>query len=606
MFQSFESSSDPTTGPARLALLRAELKRRGLDGFLVPLADEHQGEYIPEAAKRLAWLTGFAGAAGLAVVLAETAAIFVDGRYTLQVRQQVDTAVFEPRHLVDDPPHLWLKDVLSSGRRIGFDPWLHTSAEVDRFSKALTDVGAAFVPVDGNPVDAVWADRPAPPTGAVSLHPERLAGRSAADKIAEIQGAVKAAGAVATVLTQPDSIAWLLNLRGSDVPHTPIALSFSIVPAEGRPTLFIDGAKLSNSVRDALEAVADIAGPAALEPAIGRLGAGGAKVLVDKTTAAYRVADLVTAGGGLVVDGRDPAVMPKARKTVAELDGTREAHARDGAAMVRFLAWFDREAPKGGLTEIDAAVALEGFRRDTGVLKEISFDTISGAGPNAAIPHYRVSLESNRPIRPGEIYLIDSGAQYEDGTTDITRTLIVGAATAEMRDRFTRVLKGHIRLAMAVFPRGTVGAQLDTLARLALWEAGLDFDHGTGHGVGAYLSVHEGPARISKAGTVALEPGMILSNEPGFYKADAWGIRIENLVVVSEPAPLPGGERPMMRLETITFAPIDRRLIDPVLLEPAERVWLDAYHAEVRAVVGPRIDDPADLAWLLEATAPLA
>ncbi|BBE74529.1 aminopeptidase P family protein [Oharaeibacter diazotrophicus] len=605
MFQTFETVGDPTAGPARLKALRAELSRRGLDGFLVPLADEHQGEYIPDSAKRLQWLTGFAGSAGIAVVLAGEAAIFVDGRYTLQVRTQVDTAAFVPHHLTDEPPHAWLKTRVGAGARVGYDAWLHTAAEVERFEKALAEVGATLVPVEGNPVDAVWADRPEPPLGAVTVYPAALAGEEVADKLARVGRAIAEAGADAAVITQPDSIAWAFNIRGADVAHTPLPLSFAILRADGRPTLFVDGRKLSNAVRDTLAEVADVEAPAALEPALAALGAGGARVLVDRATAAARVAALVAGAGGRIVDGRDPVVLPKARKNAAELAGTRGAHVRDGAAMVRFLAWFDREAPKGGLDEIAAATALEGFRAETGALREISFDTISGAGPNGAIVHYRVTTETNRAIRPGELYLIDSGAQYEDGTTDITRTLAVGEPTAEMRDRFTRVLQGHVRIARAVFPKGTHGGHLDILARQALWEAGLDFDHGTGHGVGVFLSVHEGPQRISRIANVPLEPGMILSNEPGYYRTGAYGIRIENLVVVGEPQTPPGGERPMMAFETITFAPIDRRLIEPALLAPVERAWVDDYHARVRDTLMPHLAEADDRAWLAAATAPL-
>lgn len=606
MFQSFETTSDPSTGPARLAALRAELARRGLDGFLVPLADEHQGEYIPPSARRLAWLTGFTGSAGICVVLPGEAAIFVDGRYTLQVRQQVDIGAFTPRHLVDEPPVGWIAKAAAAGMRIGFDPWLHTATEADKFGKALAEAGATLVPVDDNPVDAVWSDRPEPPLAPVARHPDHLAGESAAEKIARIGAAVREAGAESTVLTQPESIAWLLNVRGGDVAHIPIPLSFAILPAEGRPRLFIDGRKLSNELRVSLSEIVDIEAAAAFRPALAALGATRAKVLIDRAGSAAAIATLVAEAGGIVVDGRDPTVMPRARKNAAELAGTREAHLRDGAAMVRFLAWFDRVAPEGGLTEISAAEALEGFRAQTGALKEISFDTISGAGPNGAIVHYRVTTDTNRPIGRDELYLIDSGAQYEDGTTDITRTLVVGTPTEEMRDRFTRVLKGHIGIATARFPKGTTGAHLDAFARVPLWEAGLDYDHGTGHGVGVYLSVHEGPARISKAGHVALEPGMILSNEPGFYRTGAWGIRIENLIVVTEPQEIAGGERPMMAFETITLAPIDRRLVEPSLLTDRERAWLDAYHATVRERIGPRLADPAERAWLDEATRPLA
>ncbi|WP_026782604.1 aminopeptidase P family protein [Pleomorphomonas koreensis] len=603
MFQTFDNVNDPSHGKTRLAALRAELDRRGLQGFLVPLADEHQGEYIPASARRLLWLTGFAGSAGLAVVLKDRAAIFVDGRYTLQVREQVDLEVIEPHHLVEEPPHGWLKTVVGKGDRIGFDPWLMTAAEVERFETALAAVGAELVATEGNPVDAVWADQPPPPQGRVSLFPESLAGTSAEAKLARLAEAIGKAGADAAVLTRPDSIAWAFNIRGADVPHTPEALSFAILRKAGRPSLFIDGGKLDNAVRDRLEQIAAVEPPAALAPALSALAC---PVLVDKASAAYEVARRIEAGGGKVVAGADPVVLPKALKNPTELAGIRAAHVRDGVAMVRFLAWIDREAPKGGLDEIAVTKKLEEFRVATGALRDISFDTIAGAGPNAAIPHYHVSTASNRKVEPDGILLVDSGAQYEDGTTDITRTMIVGTPTGEMADRFTRVLIGHIRLALARFPKGTTGAHLDILARETLWEAGLDFDHGTGHGVGHYLSVHEGPARIAKAGHVPLEPGMLLSNEPGYYKAGAWGIRIENLVIVTAPEAIDGGERPMMGFETVTLAPIDRRLIRPDLMAPRERAWLDAYHAEVRDKLLSLIDDDADRAWLVAATAPLS
>lgn len=603
MFQTFDNVNDPGHGKTRLAALRTELERRGLQGFLVPLADEHQGEYIPASARRLLWLTGFAGSAGLAVVLKDRAAIFVDGRYTLQVREQVDLEVIEPHHLVEEPPHDWLKTVVRKGDRIGFDPWLMTAAEVERFQTALAAVGAELVATEGNPVDTVWTDRPAPPQGRVSLFPDSLAGESAEAKLARLGEAIAKAGADAAVLTRPDSIAWAFNIRGEDVPHTPEALSFAILRKAGRPSLFIDGGKLDNAVRDRLEQIAAVEPPAAFAPALSALAC---PVLVDKASAAYEVARRIEAGGGKVVAGADPVVLPKALKNPTELSGIRAAHVRDGVAMVRFLAWIDREAPKGGLDEIAVTKKLEEFRVATGALRDISFDTIAGAGPNAAIPHYHVSTASNRKVEPNGILLVDSGAQYHDGTTDITRTMIVGTPTDEMADRFTRVLIGHIRLALARFPKGTTGAHLDILAREKLWEAGLDFDHGTGHGVGHYLSVHEGPARIAKAGHVPLEPGMLLSNEPGYYKAGAWGIRIENLVIVTAPEAIDGGERPMMGFETVTLAPIDRRLIRPELMAPRERAWLDAYHAEVRDKLLPLIDGEADRAWLVAATAPLS
>ncbi|MBH0236702.1 aminopeptidase P family protein [Methylobrevis albus] len=606
MFQSFEQSADPSRGPERVGLLRRELARRGLDGFLVPLADEHQGEYIPPSAQRLAWLTGFAGSAGLAIVLADQAAIFVDGRYTLQVREQVDTAVFEPKHLVDDPPAKWLAGVVQAGARIGLDPWLHTVSEVRRLKAALAEAGAEVVAVADNPLDAVWADRPAPPLGAVSLYNESLAGEGRADKLARIGERVAAAKAEAVVLTQPDSIAWVLNIRGTDVTHNPVPLSFAILKAEGRPQFFVDGRKLSNAVRSELEASVDVGEPAGFPAALAALAEGGTRVLLDPKLAADRIATVLTEAGATLVEGDDPVVLPKAQKNAAELAGARAAHRRDGAAMVRFLAWLDAEAPRGGLDEVAVAKALEAFRAEGGGLKEISFDTISGAGPHAAIPHYRVSTASSLPLQPGEIFLIDSGGQYLDGTTDVTRTVIVGVPTAEMRDRNTRVLKGMIAISRARFPKGTTGAHLDILARQALWSAGLDFDHGTGHGVGAYLSVHEGPQRISKTGHVELLPGMILSNEPGYYKAGAYGIRIENLLAVTPAQAIEGGERPMLGFETLTLVPIDRRLIEPALLAPDEIAWLDAYHARVKAVIGPAIRDPETLAWLDLATAPLA
>ncbi len=603
MFQTFDNVNDPSHGKARIALLRAELGRRGLAGFLVPLADEHQGEYIAASARRLEWLTGFSGSAGLAVILADRAAIFVDGRYTLQVREQVDLGVMEPHHLHEEPPQDWLKTVVGAGARIGFDPWLMTAAEVARFETALAGVGAEMVATETNPVDAVWADRPLPPKGKVQLFAEQLAGESAEAKLARMSSAIAKAGADAAVLTRPDSIAWLFNIRGSDIPHTPEALSFAILRKDGRPSLFIDGAKLDNVVRDRLEQIAGVETPAGFAPALSALGGA---VLVDKTSAAYEVVRRIEAGGGKVVAGADPVVLPKALKNATELNGIRAAHVRDGVAMVRFLAWVDREAIKGGLDEIAVTKKLEEFRRDTGALRDISFDTIAGAGPNAAIPHYHVSTASNRKVEVDNILLVDSGAQYEDGTTDITRTMIVGKPTREMTDRFTRVLIGHIRLSEARFPKGTTGAHLDVLARQALWNAGLDFDHGTGHGVGHYLSVHEGPARISKAGHVALEPGMLLSNEPGFYKAGAWGIRIENLVIVTEATPIEGGERPMLGFETVTLCPIDRRLVLPELMSAGELAWLDAYHAEVRKVLLPLISDADDRAWLIAATESLA
>ena len=599
-FQSFDETADPSQGAGRLAALRAELQRRGLDGFVVPRADEHQNEYVPAAAERLAWLTGFTGSAGSAVVLAGEAAVFVDGRYTVQVRQQIDTTVFAPESLIDHPPEKWLGTRLEPGQRIGYDPWLHTPAQVERLTRAADACGASLVPLDRNPIDAIWSDRPAVPKGAVTLYPEELAGRDRAAKLDLVREKLEPAEAL--LVSDPHAVAWLFNIRGADVHHTPLPMSYAVVPKTGRPMLYVDGAKLSNSVRDTLEHWAEVADPAGLPADLGRLGREGRTLRFDAATVPQKLVDTLTAAGGTASVGTDPIALLKAAKTEAERQGSREAHRRDAAAFARFLHWFHTEAPKGGLTEIQAAAALESFRRETGLLRDLSFPTIAGFGPHAAIPHYRVTTASDLAIGPG-IFLIDSGAQYEDGTTDITRTLVVGEPTAAMRDAFTRVLKGHIAIARMVFPSGTTGAQIDPFARQFLWRAGLDFDHGTGHGVGSYLSVHEGPQRIAKTGTTPLVEGMMLSNEPGYYRADHWGIRIENLLLV-ERREIPGGERPMLGFETLTFAPIQRDLVELDLLDPEERGWLDDYHAKVLAIVGPLVE-PEVMAWLEAATRPL-
>ncbi len=605
-----DSAPDGTTGHgARLARLRKELARAGLTGFIIPHADEHQSEYLPPSAERLAWLTGFKGSAGTAIVLAGEAAIFVDGRYTLQVRAETDAALFAPEHLIDNPPRTWLAAHLKKGDRIGYDPWLMTASEVRRFSETCREAEAAFVPVEENPLDRVWSERPAPPLGAVVLHPQALSGESSVDKIARLQAAIGEKHADAAVLALTDSIAWTFNIRGSDIAHNPVTLAFAILPAKGKPTLFIDGRKLSNAVRDALSELAEIREPAALGAGLDELGKAGARVMLDPQTTANAIAAAIHTAGGTVIEAADPAVLPKARKNVTELAGTRRAHIRDGAAMVRFLAWIDQVGPTGTIDEIAAAEKLMALRaetatRDGSELVDVSFDTISGAGPNGAIVHYRASPETARTIAPDSLYLVDSGAQYRDGTTDITRTVAIGRASAEMRDRFTRVLKGHLAVAMARFPAGTSGAQIDPLARQWLWQAGLDFDHGTGHGIGSFLNVHEGPARISKLGTVPLEPGMILSDEPGYYKTGEYGIRIENLVVVTEPREIAGGDRPMLGFETITLAPIDRRLIETALMTADEIAWLDAYHAGLSARLDALLDD-AERAWLADACRPL-
>jgi Xaa-Pro aminopeptidase len=604
MFQNFDDLADPSCGAPHAALLRAELKRRGLDGFLVPRADAHQGEYVPESDGRLQWLTGFSGSAGLAAVLDDEAAIFVDGRYTIQVREQVDMAVFPARHLINEPLTDWLAGLLKPGKKLGFDPMLHTVREVRKLREVCAEAGAELVAVEENPLDAVWEDRPEPPLGQVMLHPEALAGKSASAKIAEIQAEVLKKKADACVLTQPDSIAWLFNIRGADVPHTPLPLSFATVPVEGRPTLYIDGRKLSNSVRDALEKLSNLAEPSGFKAGLAGLGAAGQKVLIDPGLAGEAVATAITDAGGTLVEATDPVLLPKAIKNQTEIAGARAAHLRDAVAYAKFLCWFDETAPTGQLDEIGAARKLEDFRVGTGALKDISFDTISGAGPNGAICHYRVSEKSNLPIPVGKPFLIDSGAQYEDGTTDITRTIAVGDMSAEMKRNNTLVLKGHIAISAARFPEGTTGAQLDTLARIDLWKAGLDFDHGTGHGVGSYLSVHEGPQRIAKTGSVPLKPGMILSNEPGYYPAGEYGIRIENLELVTEAEPVEGGERNMLGFETLTLAPIDTRLVDVSLLTADERDWLNDYHKLVLKMVGPLLDEKTRT-WLESVTKPI-
>lgn len=601
-FQTFDDSHERAAAPARIAALRAELKRRGLDGFVVPRTDRQQNEYLPASEERLAWLTGFTGSAGAAAVLAERAALFVDGRYTVQAAAQIDAKLFAIEHLVDSPPEQWLEQNLKSGAKLGYDPWLHTSESADRLRKACATVGAELVAVDNNPIDALWSDRPAPPAGPVSLRNIKLAGESAADKFKRIQAELKKLRADVLVVSDPQNVAWAFNIRGSDIAHTPLALAFAVIPREGRPTLYVEAAKLDNKMRPALEEIAAVRAPAELARDLAQLK--DKTVRLDQASAADALTCLVAGSGGKPVRGADPIALMKAVKNHAEIAGSRAAHKRDGVAMARFLAWLECEAPAGKLTEIDAVEALESFRRDSGLLKDISFSTIAGSGPNGAIVHYRVTRTSNRTLGKNELFLIDSGAQYEDGTTDITRTVAVGTPTDEMRDRFTRVLKGHIAIATAVFPENTSGAQLDPLARTALWQAGLDFDHGTGHGVGSYLSVHEGPARISKLGTVALRRGMILSNEPGYYKTGAYGIRIENLVlVIAAPEPK-GAEKPVNAFETLTLAPIDRRLIDSRLLTAKERNWIDSYHARVQEVLSPLLD-AATRAWLDAAARPL-
>jgi Xaa-Pro aminopeptidase len=585
---------------ARLDALRAELRRRKLDGFIVPRADEHQGEYVPRAAQRLAWLTGFAGSAGWAIVLAEKAAIFIDGRYTLQVRSQVDTSLFEPQAYPETTPEAWLSANLSKGARFGLDPRLHSLNQADRLAAACARAGAELVAAEPNPIDTVWTDRPPPPLAPVIPHPLELAGEAAEAKRARIAKLVADKGADAALLTQPDSIAWLLNIRGGDVPRTPFPLSFALLRKDGAVDLFIDQRKLTPVTRAHLGNGVAVRPPEALAGALTTLGAEGAMLWLDPDSAPRWALDRL-GPDAKVVRETDPVALPKACKNDVEMQGVRAAHKRDGGAVTRYLAWLATAAPSGTLDEIAAADRLQQLRVETGAIRDLSFDTISGAGANGAIVHYHATPRTARNLAPGELYLVDSGGQYRDGTTDITRTLAIGEPTAEMRDRFTRVLKGHIALGMARFPVGTTGSQLDALARYHLWQAGLDYDHGTGHGVGAYLSVHEGPHRISKLpNSVALRPGMIVSNEPGYYKAGAYGIRIENLVTVRE-AHIEGADRSYLEFETLTLAPIDLECVEPALLSAPERAWLNAYHARVRDEIGPQLDAPTR-AWLDQAT----
>jgi Xaa-Pro aminopeptidase len=596
-----------STHAARLAALREQLARDALDGFVVPLTDEHMSEYVGAYAQRLAWLTGFQGSAGTAVVLPAEAAIFTDGRYTIQVRQQVSADDWQFVGVPETSVSGWLAEHAGTGARIGYDPWLHTAAWVEEAGKALVGVGATLVPVAANPVDAVWPDRPRPSDATLAVHDDTVAGRSSAAKRAAVADWLAEKGADAVVLSALDGIAWLLNVRGGDVEHTPVALAYAIVGADGAADLFVAPEKVTDEVRRHLGNAVRVHDRVAFAPALS--GYAGKRVALDPGFAVAAIGQALEGAGATVLSLRDPTLLAKATKNAAEVAGHRAASARDGAALTRFLKWVAEEAPKGGQTELSAAAKLLEFRRETGVLVDTSFDTISATGEHGALPHYHVTEESNAPILPGQLYLVDSGGQYSDGTTDVTRVVPIGEPTAEMRDRYTRVLKGHIALATAVFPKGTVGSQLDTLARAPLWQAGLDFAHGTGHGVGSYLSVHEGPARIAKPGypgagpSEPLLPGMILSNEPGYYKAGEYGIRIENLLLVVE-RDINGGEEPMLAFETLTFAPIDRDLIDSALLTPDELSWLNAYHQQVVATIGPLLGEESRT-WVRQRCAPV-
>jgi Xaa-Pro aminopeptidase len=592
----------------RLAALREQLRSDRLEGFVVPLTDEHMSEYVGTYAQRLAWLTGFEGSAGSAVVLPEEAAIFVDGRYTLQVRSQVDAQHWSYQSVPETSISDWLKDHAPSGARIGYDPWLHSRDWVKRAGEALASRGAELVAVDRNPIDQIWSDRPEASKARLIVHPDQYAGKNSAEKRGDIADWLSSKNADAAVLSALDSIAWTFNVRGADVARTPVALAFALVHKDGTADLFVEPEKADEEVRRHLGNGVRLHDRSAFEPALAQFA--GKTVAVDPERAVAAIFDALEKAGAKLLRLRDPTILPKALKNSAEIAGHRDAQARDGVAVARFLKWVDEQAPAGGLDELTASDKLESLRREDADLKDLSFDSISGAGPNGAIVHYRSSEKTNRKLEPGSLYLIDSGGQYLSGTTDITRTLAVGEPSPEMRNHFTRVLKGHIAVATAVFPKGTRGSQLDSFARRPLWDAGLDYAHGTGHGVGSFLSVHEGPQRISPAGSAQsggdepLQPGMILSNEPGYYKTGEYGIRIENLVLV-EQREIAGAEKEMLGFETLTFAPIDRRLIAVDLLSSAELDWLNAYHAEGLARIGPRLHGE-DAAWLKAACAPIA
>ncbi|MGN7158711.1 aminopeptidase P family protein [Sphingomonas sp. SAFR-052] len=591
----------------RLSALRAHLATLDLTGFVVPLTDEHMSEYVGDYAQRLAWLTGFKGSAGSAVVLRDTAAMFTDGRYTLQVREQVDAADWQFVQVPAKSMTNWLRGAVQAGDRIGYDPWLATVDWVVSTRSALADAGAELVAVDANPIDALWLDRPAPSPAPFCVQDAALTGRTSAEKRAAIGEWLAERRADAVILSALDSIAWTFNVRGTDVAHTPVALSYAIVHADGTADLFAAPGKVGDDVVRHLGNAVTVRPMDAFKDTLGQFA--GKRVAADPDRAVAAIHDTLRQRGATIVAERDPTVLAKAIKNPVEIAGHAAAQARDGAAMVRFLKWFEETAPSGTLTELSASDRLAAIRAETGLLRDLSFDTISATGAHAASPHYKATVESDAAILPGQLYLIDSGGQYADGTTDITRVMPVGAVSEEMRDRFTRVLKGHIAIDTAIFPDGTLGGHIDGFARRPLWEAGLDYAHGTGHGIGAYLSVHEGPQRIGAPnypGGGPMEPlraGMMLSNEPGYYKAGEYGIRIENLLLVVE-RDIAGGDLPMLGFETLTFVPIERTLIVPALLTETERAWVDAYHARVAELLTPLLDMET-AAWIAAKCAPL-
>ena len=594
------------THPERIAALRNEMIKEEVDGFIVPRCDAHQGEYVSSNSERLAWLTGFTGSAGTAIVIKKNAACFVDGRYTLQARDEIDDSLFDICHITEEPATDWLGKNLSRGDRLAYDPWLLTPTQVTRFQKACTKAGAKLVAVPENLVDRVWANRPQDPVAPIRAQTDLLSGQPSAEKRIAIANDLASHNIDAVFLSAPDSIAWLLNIRGGDVPFTPFALSFALLNGDGTASWFVDPRKLTPAVTTHLGNGVTLCAPSELGSALEKLGASKATVRLSPSDHPAWVFQKLESAGAQIDRGPDPCQLIKAVKNETEITGIREAHLRDGVAVCRFLSWLDRNAPEGTVSELSASDELEKFRRENDHFRGLSFPTIAGAGPNGAIVHYRVSEKSNRQLDQNSLFLVDSGAQYTDGTTDITRTISIGTPSEEMRRNFTLVLKGHMALAQARFPKGTTGSQLDILARMHLWNSGLDYDHGTGHGVGAHLSVHEGPQRISKMpNSIALQPGMVISNEPGYYKEGAYGIRIENLVCVRDLDEFVDAERPMMGFETLTYAPIDKRLIETGILSASEISWLNDYHQRVFKNISSHLDGN-NLDWLKDATSALA
>ena len=603
-FQTFENRGGPTHTADRIKQLRTELKKKKLNGFIISRGDAHLNEYVSDHDERLLWLTGFSGSAGTAIILENKAAIFIDGRYELQVVSEVDENIITPIPLIKQKPKDWLKQHAKKDMRIGSDPTLMSVATFETLTETLEGKAAKLISCPTNPIDTIWDNQPPLPEQPVVAHPKKYAGQDASDKIKLIQDILKEQSVDAFVATAPEDTCWLLNIRGQDVPHTPIMLAHAIIHARAKPELFLASSRLNNRAKEQLSGLVRLQTPDNFSQSLKTLGSQFKKVLIDPARTNAAIYQTLRASRAEIKRGSSPVALPKAKKNKAEIEGTRAAHQRDGSAMVKFLYQVQDATENTTVTEIDAAMALEQCRFDTGALKDISFETISGAGPNGAIVHYRVSEKTNRPLKKGELYLIDSGAQYKDGTTDITRTIAIGEPKPMMIRHYTLVLKAHIRLATACFPKGTRGADLDPLARAPLWQAGLDYNHGTGHGVGSFLSVHEGPQGISRRAMVPLEPGMILSNEPGYYRTGAYGIRLENLILVTELTDISGGELPMMSFETLTLAPFDRSLIDPALLSKSEIKWLNTYHKTVYKTLSKLIKGP-EKTWLKAQTAPI-